>query len=146
MSNNGAQHIEMDVELYRDLREGEDDNILVINKGRHNLSFEKLSSDQPHTITWTLTGNASGGEFCALNEAHNPGFLWLVRVPHEKIFQNLKAVEKNKLTIHNFHRDKHSEGVWHYQLFARFGNKIYGVPLTFSCGSMSNANPSIKNT
>ncbi|RDS80065.1 hypothetical protein [Dyella psychrodurans] len=147
MNNNTAQHIEMSVELYRDPRDDGGDNLLIINRGKHSLSFEKLSgTDEPHSITWTLTGNASDGEFCALDEADNPGFLWLVRIPNEKIFQNLQSTGRNKLTIRNVHRDKSSEGLWHYQLFARFGDKVYGVPLNFGCGAAAEANPSIKNT
>jgi hypothetical protein len=147
MTNSKAQHIEMSVELYRDLQGDDGDNLLIVNGGKHNLSFEKLTdSDEPHTITWTLTGNASSGEFCALDESDNPGFLWLVRIPNGKIFQIIQPIGKNKITVRNIHRDKSSEGLWHYQLFARFGSKVYGVPLTFGCGTTSDANPSIKNT
>jgi hypothetical protein len=144
MSNSNEQHIELGVELAHALDGG--DNILVINQGKHHQAFEKLQdTHHNHTITWTLSGNASSGEFCGLAEADNPGFVWLVRTPSEKIFHKLQLLGKNKLTIHNHHYDKSSEGVWHYQLFARFGDKIYGVPLTFSAGSAGDANPSIKN-
>lgn len=147
MSNPHENHIELSVELAHDLRDGDDPNLLVINKGNHHHTFEKLKDhNQLHLITWTLTGNASGGEFCALDEADNPGFLWLVRTPNEKIFHKAKRLGKNKLTIHNHHYDKSSEGIWHYQLFARFGGRVYGVPLTFCCGGMTDPNPSIKNT
>jgi hypothetical protein len=148
MSNSNEVHIELSVELAHDLRDGEDDNRLVINKGNHHQTFEKLTNPgHPHTITWTLTGNASSGEFCALNEADNPGFIWLVRTPNDRIFHKLRLLGKNKLTMHNHHQDKKSEGIWHYQLFARVGGKVYGVPLTFCCGiGMTDPNPSIKNT
>jgi hypothetical protein len=147
MSNSGEQHIELSVELMHDFRDGEDDNLLVINKGNHHQVFEKLNDhNHVHTVTWELKGNAAGGEFCALNEKDNPGFLWLVRTPNEKIFHKLKLEGKKKLFMHNHHYDKTSEGIWHYQLFARFGNKVYGVPLTFCCGGMNSPNPSIKNT
>jgi hypothetical protein len=144
MSDRNDQHIELGVELLHAL--DSEDNMLVINKGKHHQAFEKVQGhDNPHTITWTLTGNASSGEFCALDELDNPGFVWLIRTPSERIFHKLQRVGKNKLTIHNHHRDKGSEGVWHHQLFARFGEKIYGVPLTFTAGSGNDANPSIKN-
>jgi hypothetical protein len=147
MNNSGEKHIELSVELAQDFRDGGEDNLLVINKGNHHLFFDKLKdANHAHTITWTLTGNASGGEFCALDEADNPGFLWLVRTPREKIFHKLHLAGKNKLTMHNHHYDKSSEGIWHYQLFAKFGDKVYGVPLTFCCGGMNSPNPSIKNT
>lgn len=149
MGNNGEKHIELSVELAHDLRDGEDDNLLVINHGDHHQIFEKIEdAQQAHTITWTLTGNASSGEFCALDEPDNPGFLWLVRTPSERVFPTPQLLEKNKLIIHNHHHDKTSEGVWHYQLFVRFGGKVCGVPLTFCCGGtgMTSPNPSIKNT
>ncbi len=147
MKSSDPQHIDISVELDHDPRGGDDDNLLVINKGKHHHAFEKLSdAGQPHTITWTLSGNASGGEFCSLDDAANPGFSWLVRTPDESIFRNLRAEGKKKLIIHNHHHHKGSEGVWHYQLFARFGDKVYGVPLTFSAGPSNNPNPSIKNT
>jgi hypothetical protein len=145
MKNNGENHIELDVELEHDLRN--DDNLLVVNKGRHHHTFEKLpDSGHTHTITWTLSGNAGSGEFCDLDDPENPGFLWLVKTPAESIFDKPRLLAKNKLTIRNHHHDKSSEGIWHYQLFARFGDKVYGVPLTFACGKSSNPNPSIKNT
>lgn len=146
MSDHNEQSIELDVELEHDLRDGDDYNVLVVNKGKHHTTFEKLQ--QPghmHKITWVLTGNASSGEFCALNDAENPGFVWLIRTPSEKIFHKLAPQGKNKLSIHNHHSNKTSEGLWHYQLFARFGDKVYGVPLTFAAGSGSSPNPSIKN-
>jgi hypothetical protein len=147
MSNSGEKHIELNVELAHDFRDGGEDNLLVVNSGNHHQIFEKIKdTNHAHTITWTLTGNASGGEFCALDEADNPGFLWLVRTPSEKIFHKLHLIGKTKLTIHNHHYDKSSEGLWQYQLFARFGGKVYGVPLTFCCGGMNSPNPSIKNT
>jgi hypothetical protein len=147
MSNGEEQHIELSVELMHDFRDGDDDNLLVINKGNHHQVFEKLKDHHhTHTVTWELKGNAVSGEFCALEEKDNPGFLWLVRTPNEKIFHKLKLIGKKKLFMHNHHYDKTSEGIWHYQLFARFGNKVYGVPLTFCCGAMNSPNPSIKNT
>jgi hypothetical protein len=147
MSNQNEQHIELSVELVKDLAEGGDDNRLVINKGNHHQTFEKLTNTtHPHTITWTLTGNASSGEFCALNDVNNPGFVWLVRTPNDKIFHKARIEGKKKLSMHNHHRDKSSEGIWYYQLFVRFGDKVFGVPLTFCCGGMTDPNPSIKNT
>jgi hypothetical protein len=147
MSHTDEKHIELSVVLAHDLDVGEDDNMLVINEGNHHQVFEKLKdTHHMHTITWTLTGNAINGEFCGLDEGENPGFLWLVRKPKEKIFHKLHLVGKNKLTIHNHHNDKSTEGIWHYQLFAKFCGKVYGVPLTFCCGGKSSPNPSIKNT
>lgn len=146
MKDDNEQHIELDVQLARDLHDG-DDNLLVINQGRHHHAFDWLQDTQrAHTITWKLTGNAKDGEFCALDETANPGFLWLVRAPGEGIFRKLQRVEKNKLAIHNHHHGKASEGIWHYQLFARFGDRIFGVPLTFTSGPSNSPNPSIKNT
>jgi hypothetical protein len=136
---------ELSVELEHAFRSDDDDNVLVINKGNHHSVFEKLQPGQLHEITWVLTGNASNGEFCALNDAKSPGFTWLVTTPSEKVFHKLHPVGKNKLTIHNHHENKTSEGLWHYQLFASFEGKVYGVPLTFAAGSGSSPNPSIKN-
>ena len=145
MKHGDPKNIEMSVELYRDPGGGWEDNLLVISQGNHHQAFEKIpSSGEPHTITWTLTGHASGGEFCSLDDAKSPGFTWLIRRPVEKIFRQIRHHGKS-ITMQNHHHDKDSEGVWHYQLFARFGDKIYGVPLTFSCG-LSNPNPTIKNT
>jgi len=148
MNNGTEKNIELSVELDHDLRDGDDDNLLVVNKGRHHHSFEKLQDPgQAHTITWTLSGNASSGQFSALDDALSPGFVWLVRTPDKKIFDKPELLAKNKLTIRDHHHDKSSEGIWHYQLFARFGDKVYGVPLTFACGAAaSTPNPSIKNT
>jgi hypothetical protein len=145
MKNNGENHIELNVELEQD--PGKYANLLVVNNGKHHHTFEKLQDpEHTHTITWTLTGNASSGEFCALDDPESPGFMWLVRTPGESIFDKPKLLAKNKLSIRNHHHDQSSEGTWHYQLFARFGDQIYGVPLTFACGKSSNPNPSIKNT
>jgi hypothetical protein len=99
MSNSGEKHIELNVELAHDFRDGGEDNLLVVNNGNHHQIFEKIKdTNHAHTITWTLTGNASGGEFCALDEADNPGFLWLVRTPRERIFHKLHLIGKTKLT------------------------------------------------
>jgi hypothetical protein len=145
MKHAKPQDIEMMVELYRSPGDGWEDNLLIINHGKHNQVFEKIPSDgEPHTITWTLSGNAGSGEFCALDEAQNPGFTWLVRHPGDKVFRQLHHHGKS-ITLNNHHHDKSSEGIWHYQLFARFGDKIYGVPLTFACGK-ADPIPSIKNT
>jgi hypothetical protein len=146
MKHDDPKNIEINVELYRALNDGWDDNLLVVDQGKHHHVFEKIPSDgKPHTITWALTGNASSGEFCALDEADNPGFAWLVRHPGENIFRELRHHGK-AISVQNHHHDKSSEGIWHYQLFARFGDKIYGVPLTFACGTaMASSNPSIKN-
>ncbi|HUA81753.1 MAG TPA: hypothetical protein VL997_15350 [Dyella sp.] len=145
MKYDSPQNIEMSVELYRNPSDGWEQNLLIINGGNHHHAFGKISgNDEPHIITWTLAGNAGDGEFCALDDANNPGFTWLVRPPSEKIFRQIHHLGKT-ITMQNHHHDTHSEGVWHYQLFARFGEKIYGVPLTFTCG-MSNPNPTIKNT
>ncbi|GLQ52327.1 hypothetical protein ACFFJT_01380 [Dyella flava] len=147
MKHGNPKNIEMSVELYREPGDGWDDNLLIINGGKHHHVFEKIPSDgEPHTISWTLIGNASGGEFCALDDAQNPGFVWLARQPDAKVFRQLRHQGKT-LSLQNHHHDKSSEGIWHYQLFARFGDKVYGVPLTFSCGrGMEDPNPSIKNT
>lgn len=146
MKNSNPSKTEIDVELYRDPKPGREENLLVVNQGKHHHAFDKAASDdQPHTITWTLTGNASGGEFCAEDDPDSPGFSWLVRTPSDKVFRNLRYEGRNKISIDNYHSDKSSEGVWHYQLFARFGDKVYGVPLTFVCGESNSPHPSIKN-
>lgn len=145
MSN--EKNIELQVHLEHDLRDGDDYNMLVVNDGKHHHAFDKLQDPTSvHTISWTLAGNAHSGEFCALDDAANPGFMWLVRTPEKNIFKQLKRVAANKLSIANQHRNKASEGQWYYQLFARFGDKVYGVPLTFAAGGANNPNPSIKNT
>ena len=147
MKHSDSKNIEIEVELYRDPKPGREENLLVVNAGKHHHAFDKMPNDhQPHTITWKLTGNASHGEFCGPDDADSPGFSWLVRKPSEKVFRNLRYEGKNKISIENYHFDKNSEGTWHYQLFARFGNKIYGVPLTFVCGDSNSPHPSIKNT
>lgn len=144
---NGAKNIELKVELDHDLRDDEDENMLVIERGKHHHLFEKLDNEHgPHTISWTLSGNAASGEFCSLHDPDNPGFSWLFRVPGEKVFQNLHREGKKQVVVENHHRGKDTEGHWHYQLFARFGDKVYGVPITFTCGPSMNSNPSIKNT
>ncbi|RDI97484.1 hypothetical protein DVT68_17235 [Dyella solisilvae] len=145
MSQNNAQNININVELANPFREGED-NYLVIEQGHLHHQFEKITgTNHPHTITWTLTGNASGGEFCALNDPEHPGLKWLDGVPSEKIFHKLEPRGTKQLTVHNHHYDKSSEGEWHYRLFARFGNKVYSVPVTAGAGPSMNTNPSIKN-
>ena len=144
MSN--EQNIELQVRLEHDLRDGDDYNMLVINEGAHHHKFARLEDPtRVHTISWTLAGNARTGEFCALDDTANPGFVWLVRTPSGNTFRNLLRVGANKLTIANRHCNEESKGRWYYQLFARFGNRVYGVPLTFASGIPSNPNPSIKN-
>ncbi|RDS83531.1 hypothetical protein DWU98_04090 [Dyella monticola] len=147
MKHGNSKNIDMNVELYRDPTDGWEANLLVVNRGKHHQEFEKITAgDEPYTITWTLTGNASSGEFCALDDAQNPGFAWLVRHPGEKVFRQLRHHGK-AISMQNHHHDRSSEGIWHYQLFATFGNKVYGIPLTFSCGTgMESPNPTIKNT
>jgi hypothetical protein len=146
MSQHNDQNLMLNVELEHNLRDGDDYNMLVINKGDHHHAFDKLLDDKHwHRITWTLTGNASGGVFCALDDATYPGFVWLVKTPSESVFQKLHRGPDNQISIQNRHLDKSSEGTWHYQLFARFGDKVYGVPLTFAAGPANNPNPSIKN-
>jgi hypothetical protein len=40
-----------------------------------------------------------------------------------------------------------AQDTWHYQLFARFGDKVFGVPLRCGCGILAaDPNPIIKNT
>lgn len=143
---NQQQDLQLNVELEHDLRDGDDYNVLVIkDPNHHHLAFNKLGTDQRHRITWTLTGNASGGEFCRLDDPLNPGFVWLVTKPNDTIFRKLDRGRPDLIQVDNHHNDKSSEGRWHYQLFARFGDRVYGVPLTFTSGAASNPNPSIKN-
>ena len=132
------------MELYRNPAPGREENLLVVNAGKHHHEFEKMASDeQPHTITWTLTGNASDGEFCEPDDPDSPGFTWLVRTPSEKVFRNLRHEGKTKISIDNYHCDKSTEGTWHYQLFARFGDKVYGVPLDRKSTRLNSSHPSI---
>ena len=146
MSQHNEENVRLNVELAHDLRDDNDYNTLVINKGDHHRAFDKLQdANTRHSITWTLSGNASSGVFCALDDPTHPGFVWLVRTPSETVFRKLHRGPDNVISIQDHHRDKTSEGTWHYQLFARFGNKIYGVPLTFAAGGANNPNPSIKN-
>ena len=87
MKDHSEQHVELSVELAYDPTKREECNALVINKGKHHVSFHKLGNpDDRHTITWTLMGNASDGEFCELDEKDHPGFAWLVRTPDQRIF------------------------------------------------------------
>ncbi|TBR39394.1 MULTISPECIES: hypothetical protein [Dyella] len=151
MQSREAKQIVIDVELHHDYKhpdaKGHDDlNMLVINQGKHHHSFAKCgTNDGPHTITWRLTGNASEGEFCGLDEKDNPGFCWLIRQPNGKVFQKLRVNDKT-ISIENHHHHQDTEGHWHYQLFARVNGQVYGVPLTFACGFAMSTNPSIKNT
>jgi hypothetical protein len=146
MSQQNEQNLMLNVELEHNLREGDEYNLLVINKGHHHHAFDKLLDDKHwHKITWRLTGNASAGVFCALDDANYPGFVWLVKTPSESVFRKLHRGPDNEISIQNHHLDKSSEGTWHYQLFARFGDKVYGVPLTIAAGGANNPNPSIKN-
>lgn len=144
------QHIDLPVTLDHDQRGGDDNNALVINGGNHHVVLEKLQDPtRVHSITWTLVGNARDGQFCSLDDPadrDNPGFTWLARKPGGDVFRNLLRLEKkNQLTIMIRHFRPDTEGVWYYQLFARFGNRIFGVPLTFAAGAASNPNPSIRN-
>lgn len=151
MKSHHAKQVVINVELHHDFKENdakgkEDPNMLVIDHGKHHHSFDKNGADDgPHTITWQLSGNASDGEFCGLNEKDNPGFCWLIRQPSGKVFQHLR-VDGNRISIENHHHHHDSEGQWHYQLFARVHGHVYGVPLTFACGLAMSTNPSIKNT
>ncbi|WP_266180454.1 hypothetical protein [Dyella humicola] len=146
MENHSEQHVVLSVELRYDLSECDDDNMLVIDNGDHHRSFRRLENpDHMHTITWRLTGNAIDGEFCALDDDEHPGFVWLIRKPDARVFHHLQLKGGKTLEIHNHHIDKSSEGTWYYQLFARFGDRVYGVPLTCVAGGANSPNPSIKN-
>ena len=144
MSN--EKNLTLQVRLVHDPHDGDDYNMLVINEGDHHHAFDRLQDPtRVHTISWVLAGNAHSGEFCALDDADNPGFTWLVRTPGSSVFQNLRLTEPGRMTISNRHRSADSKGHWYYQLFARFGTRVYGVPLTFANGIGNNPNPSIKN-
>ncbi len=145
MNASGNSHLQLNVTLLRDPGDGDRPNLLVVNNGDHHHRFDKRENGH-HTVTWTLTGNASDGEFCALDHEASPGFLWILRTPPENVFQRLARVGGNTLTLENHHSGKHSEGEWCYQLFARFGNRIHGIPWTTACGAANRLNPSIKNT
>lgn len=142
-----TREVELLITLDHDLGDSNDDNCLMIRDEDRHLEFERLRDPtKPHTIKWTLSGNAARGHFCAINEAANPGFLWLVRTPAGNHFRNLLQVSERQMTIANRHCNQESKGHWFYQLFARFPNgRVYGVPLTFAAGNAGNTNPSIRN-
>ncbi|MEO5829153.1 MAG: hypothetical protein ABIQ36_01135 [Rhodanobacter sp.] len=116
---------------------------LVVNDGDHVHSFDK--HPDPHSIRWTLSGNASDGEFCAL-EGAAPGFQWGTQAPREGIFRQLSRPSARTLSMHNHHVDRTSEGHWPYQLRARFGDQIYQTMWTSANGADTSSNPTIKNT
>lgn len=143
-----AREVILPVTLEHDFRRGDDDNMLVINGGDHCIEFDEVSPAPDrsgriwHTITLQLSGNAASGEFCSMGHPMNPGLTWLVRAPH-----NIMVIQqvRNALVLHNHHLGRETRGRWYYQLFARFEDKVYGVPLTFAAGAGNTNNPSIKN-
>jgi hypothetical protein len=142
------------VTLEHDFRPGDSDNMLVINGGDHSIEFDRITpiderthhANRPfHTITLKLSGNARSGEFCSLVDPEYPGFSWLMRVP---LLIVLVQHGKDTFVLQNHHYhsgDPRTKGRWFYQLAARFGDQVYGVPLTFAAGPSNNKNPSIKN-
>lgn len=143
-----ASEVTLPVTLEHDFKRGDDNNMLVINGGNHCIEFDEIvpgadgSGIVWHTITLQLAGNASSGEFCPVGHPVYPGFTWLVRNPHNIML--LQPV-RTKLVLHNHHHGRETRGRWYYQIFARFEDKIYGVPLTFAAGAGNTNNPSIKN-
>jgi hypothetical protein len=132
--------LELDVTLNKDLP---GHCYLVVNGGDHVHTFDK--HPEPHSISWTLSGNASEGEFCEVDSAQ-PGFQWGARQPRDGIFKNLSRPLTRKLTMHNHHVDNTSAGTWQYKLFARFGDQIYQTMWTSANGADTSSNPTIKNT
>lgn len=116
---------------------------LVVNNGDHVHEFDEHPEDQG--ISWTLTGNASHGEFCAL-DGPSPGFQWSFNKPRDGIFRSLSAPTHNKLSMLNHHTGKDTRGRWQYQLFARFGDRVYQTPQVATNGPSDTSSPTIKNT
>ena len=134
------QDLELNVTLNTDLP---GHAYLVINDGKHMHEFKEHPEGQG--ICWTLTGNASHGEFCALDEA-SPGFQWSGSPPREGIFRSFESPARHKLRVMNHHTGKDSRGRWPYQLFARFGDKVYQTPYVSAAGASDTTSPTIKNT
>ena len=116
---------------------------LVVNNGRHLHEFSQHPEGQ--SICWTLAGNASHGEFCALDDS-NPGFQWSVSRPPEGIFRSFSKPAPHQLRVMNHHTGNGSRGHWPYLLFARFGDRVYQTPWVATNGASNTANPTIRNT
>ncbi|HET7562756.1 MAG TPA: hypothetical protein VFJ87_10315 [Rhodanobacteraceae bacterium] len=139
--------VTLPVTLEHDFKSGDPDNMLVINGGEHSTEFDQIDLEHNptqlfHTITLELSGNASAGEFCQLGDPVYPGFAWLLRKPG---FIPVVPQGKTAFLLYNMHQRRDTRGRWFYQLCARFGEMVYGVPLTFAAGPATNKNPSIKN-
>lgn len=116
---------------------------LVVNGGDHSHVFDK--HPEPHDISWTLSGNASDGEFCSMDGA-NPGFAWPRQQPRDGIFRTFSQPSPRTLSVMNHHADESSKGHWPYQLSARFGEHVYQTMWTSANGADTSSNPTIKNT
>lgn len=116
---------------------------LVVNGGKHVHEFNEHPEGQG--ICWTLTGNASHGEFCE-PDSDTPCLQWPHRKPPEGIFRSHAKPAPNKFRMLNHHTGTNTRGQWHYQLFARFGDRIYQTPWTSTNGASDTSNPTIKNT
>lgn len=137
--------LDVPVTLEQNPDASEADNALVINGGDHLFTFDALGKEHHggHAIRLTLQGNADAGRFCALSDPDNPGITWLLRTP--KCITATLSEDAKSLMLSNRHYGPADRGRWYYQLFARFGDRLYGVPLTFAAGPARSQNPSIKN-
>ena len=101
----------------------------------------------PHIIEFVLGDDKL--VFCALEDEHTPGFIWLGENPGE-IMDITTGKDGKSIVIINKHSTprhltNHTCGHWHYQLFAKNAHDdIYGIPWT-SCNGRGSSNPSIKN-
>ena len=135
------RELELNVTLRTDLP---GHKFLVVNDGQHLHAFEK--SEHEHVIVWTLTGNASHCEFCALDDGEPTAFKWPFHKPRDGIFAAPTRPAPHKLRLVNRHLDRTSEGMWPYQLFARAGDEVYQMLWVATNGPANTPNPTIKNT
>jgi hypothetical protein len=101
-------------------------------------------SQTAHTITWTLSGNASTGEFVSLTNPE-PGFAWVGTAPPSGIFSGptLNA-NGNVITITDLNNAASTRGTWVYILRATIGGVQYQTIDTTPKGTTTN--PWIRNT
>lgn len=82
-------------------------------------------SPMAYVITWTLSGNASGGVFVPLTNS-SPGFAWVGTPPSISIFSP-PAINAagNAISITDLNDTATSKGIWVYVLRATIGGVLY---------------------
>jgi hypothetical protein len=103
-------------------------------------------SPNPQTITWTLTGPLTQGNFVSM-QAAEPGFSWgSKQQPRTGVFGPATiSANGNSLSITDTHTDSSSNGEWSYVLRVLYNGKVYSISDTLEAPGGTVSNPVIVN-